>query len=546
MRSRTLLTALATLTGLVAAAAADTPVSPTSNLPSSSPVQYTIARPADAVWWWTGATYNIMDPTKLLACRESGIVEEYQVHFDGNGDVLSASLDNRYDMGIPNCQDIVARPGGYVAVAGTNVYLLDENLQQTRHPISVPLSDMWDAHVYTTLDSAANVAGLDYAIFVATESHDIRRITDQSGGSVKVADGHTHSLGGMDLDAGAYTGGLFVTNGDRFRDMPSSGAPISGSTYVDMDNPFGGQADAFGGGYSTLAQLSRIDLHNALPVQDAQVFASPPPPAPDPVAPTSALPSNSPVACTIQRPEGANWFWTGGTYKCSDPSRMLACRNDGIVEEYEINHSGGDVVSASLVNQYNTGIAGLQDVVARPDGYVGVADNDVILLDENFSEESRITPNLSSFWDAHVYTTLDPSANVSGLDWALLVATDSDDIRRIADMMGNSVKVADGQTYSLGGMDLDEALYSNDLMVTVGEYFRNMDNVGNPIGSSVFVDMNNDQIPSGDIYGKDFFALTEWDRINIHNPLGVQDGQVYVPEPGSLALAGLAHIIHEF
>jgi hypothetical protein len=185
-----------------------------------------------------------------------------------------------------------------------------------------------------------------------------------------------------------------------------------------------------------------------------------------PVTPTSVLPSSSEVKYTISRPDGATWFWTGGSYNINNPGNMLAARNDGVVEEYEVHHDNGDVLSASLVGQYNTGIANLQDVVARPGGYVGVADTRVYMLDENLQQTGDFTASSSPIWDAHVYTTLDPSANVSGLDWALLVATDSDDIRRITDMAGNSVKVADGQTYSLGGMDLDEAVYTNPELFT--------------------------------------------------------------------------------
>jgi len=257
-----------------------------------------------------------------------------------------------------------------------------------------------------------------------------------------------------------------------------------------------------------------------------------------PITPTNDLPLSSSVQHTISRPAGQTWFYTGGTYNPADPAQMWAARNDGVLERYQVAFTGSNVTGASLLGYHNTGLSGLADVVATPDGYVAVAGTNVYLLNPDFSIANTISMSTSDLTDAHVYTTLDPSANVSGLDYAIVLATMSDNIRRLTDLSGGSVEVASGATYSVGGMDLGP-YYLHNLLTIDGEFFKNYNHNGGALSGATFVEMNNSGIIMGDTFGQDFFAEYQFDRIDLHNQLDVQDSQILVPEPTSIVLLGL-------
>ena len=274
------------------------------------------------------------------------------------------------------------------------------------------------------------------------------------------------------------------------------------------------------------------------------------------ILPTDDLPSSSDVAATIDRPAGETWYYTGGSYDINDPTKLIASRNDGIVEKWQVNFDGsGNVTGATslgtLGDPGGTGYA-LQDIVAAPGGYVGVAGTTLYFFDSSLAETGSIDlTGVSDLTDAHVYITLDSAANVPGLGYAIVFSTydtlKDDDIRRVTDMSGGSVKIADGDTYSVGGMDLLEGVYLNDLMTKHGEYFFNIDGMGNEVGGSTFVDMNNFGVVMGDIFGKDYFAEVQFDRIDLHNALDVQDAQIFVPGPatfGLLALGGGVMVLY--
>jgi hypothetical protein len=97
------------------------------------------------------------------------------------------------------------------------------------------------------------------------------------------------------------------------------------------------------------------------------------------------------------------------------------------------------------------------------------------------------------------------------------------------------VKVLDGVTYSLGGLDLD-GYYANNLFVTLGKAFYNTDNQGMPTGGSIIVNMNSLFGAQGDLYGSGYLGFVQMSRIDLHDPLAVQEHQILVPEPATLVL----------
>ena len=82
------------LVGILAGHAQAAPVQPTTGLPASSAVVHTINRPAGETWFYTGGTYDISDPTILIAARDCGVLERHQVTFDGSGNVNGSTTAN--------------------------------------------------------------------------------------------------------------------------------------------------------------------------------------------------------------------------------------------------------------------------------------------------------------------------------------------------------------------------------------------------------------------------------------------------------------------
>jgi hypothetical protein len=154
---------------LLAGVSQGAPISPTTDLPSSSPVAYTIQRPTGQTWYYSGGTYDLTNATRFLASRNDGIVEKYQVLFNGSGNVTGATLLGTTDLGVSDLQDLVAAPGGYIGAAGKMLYRFDSNLNQVGTLLLTGLtSDLTDLLVFTMLDSSANVPGWNYALFFAT------------------------------------------------------------------------------------------------------------------------------------------------------------------------------------------------------------------------------------------------------------------------------------------------------------------------------------------------------------------------------------------
>lgn|GEM_PF-4061778 len=249
------------------------------------------------------------------------------------------------------------------------------------------------------------------------------------------------------------------------------------------------------------------------------------------VLPTDDLPLSSPVAYTINRPEGAVWKYTGGTYDITDPTKLIVSSDDGMLEFYSIATDGsGNVTGANLLGSMFSGISGLQDIVAAPGGYIGVAQNNIFLLDKDFSNGYTIDIGDMDITDVHVYTTLDESVNVPGLGYAIMFSTLNDGIRRLTSTDGDSVLVKNISTYSIGGLDLDRDVYSNNLFINKGDDFVNMNDNGELFGSGYFVNMNNSTIIKGDAFGNGYFAEIQNSRIQLHNTLLVQDSQIFISE----------------
>ncbi len=180
----------------------------------------------------------------------------------------------------------------------------------------------------------------------------------------------------------------------------------------------------------------------------------------------------------------------------------------------------------------DTGISGLSGIAYKGDGQFALsAGNDIY---EGALDNSWATEDIISL----------ATSDITDIDFALdsyFIATESDGIRKVVD--GGSELVEDLGCDSFDLIEFKPNTYDNNMSQRQGESYINVDSSGNPFGMSKFADLHNATTIAGIAhYGGNNagMAVVQAPGIQHHDPQQYQQNMQPVPEPGTLAMLGLA------
>jgi len=204
------------------------PTDPLDTLPSSS--SYFDMYPKPGLSNLGAGTFDKVDPSRKYVPDNDGLVW----HISGK-DVLNAAAP--YDLGLSGgVTALRPTPDGYAASAGKSIIFYDDNFQPTGQSIDLSTSDIRSFDTAFYLNSAANVQGLNYALFTLTDEG-VGRLTNTDGDVSNLIPGDYSALEIVEFEEGSEMANPVLQVDRDFLNLDNNGSTFGQSVNVNFNNP---------------------------------------------------------------------------------------------------------------------------------------------------------------------------------------------------------------------------------------------------------------------------------------------------------------------